>query len=183
MKRFLLVAALLMVVGICNYAVAQSEAEALITGSVESALGLLNVDGDWGVFSPGITYVITPGGFKQPPGPGEGAGIVVGPVGFEVDGNAGSEVLITLVLPPGLASDDENGSLPVNNWTYGWNYDNDPLAAFAAAGPVTGNGVTLRISGSGASGLFLGASVSVPTTAFAGSYTGQIIGSATYTGN
>jgi len=183
MKRFLLVAALLMVVGICNYALAQSEAEALVTGSVENALGLVNVDGDWGVFSPGITYVITPGGFKQPPGPGEGAGVVVGPVGFEVDGNAGSEVLVSLVLPSGLGSDDENGSLPLSNWTYGWNYDNDPGAAFTAAGPVSGSGVTLLISGGGASGLFLGATVTVPTTAFAGTYTGQIIGSAAYTGN
>ncbi len=182
MKRFLLIAALL-VVALCNYAMAQSEAEALVTGSVENALALVNVDGDWGVFSPGNTYVITPGGFKQPPGPGEGAGVVVGPVGFEVDGNAGSTVLVTLVLPPGLASDDENGSLPLSNWTFGWNYDNDPTASFTAAGPVTGSGVTLQISGGGASGLFLGATVTVPTTAFAGTYTGQIIGSATYVGN
>src|ERR1043165_209851 len=103
MKRFLFVAALLMVAGICNYAVAQSEAEALVTASVENELALVNVDGDWGVLSPGVTYVITPGGFKEPPGPAEGAGVVVGPVGFEVDGNAGSEVLVSLVLPSGLA--------------------------------------------------------------------------------
>lgn len=182
MKRFLLIAALL-VVALCNYAMAQSEAEALVTASVENALALVNVDGDWGVMSPGVTYTITPGGFKQPPGPGEGAGVVVGPVGFEVDGNAGSEVLISLVLPAGLQSDDENGNLPCSNWTFGWNYDNDPGASFAAAGPVTGGGVVMQISGGGASGLFLGATVTVPTTAFAGSYTGQIIGSATYTGN
>jgi hypothetical protein len=182
MKRFLFIAALL-VVALCNYAMAQSEAEALVTASVENALALVNVDGDWGVMSPGITYVITPGGFKEPPGPGEGAGVVVGPVGFEVDGNAGSEVLVSLVLPAELHSDDDNGGLPTSNWTYGWNYDNDPAASFAAAGPVTGGGVTLIISGGGATGLFLGASVTVPTTAFAGGYTGQIIGSATYTGN
>ena len=136
MKRFLFVAALL-IVGLCNYAVAQSEAEALIAASVENALALVNVDGDWGTMSPGVTYVITPGGFKEPPGPGEGVGIVVGPVGFEVDGNAGSEVLVSLVLPAGLLSDDENGTLPCSNWTFGWNYDNDPTAPFAAAGPIT----------------------------------------------
>jgi hypothetical protein len=182
MKRFLFIAALL-VVALCNYAMAQSEAEALVTASVENALALVNVDGDWGVMSPGTSYVITPGGFKEPPGPGEGAGVVVGPVGFEVDGNAGSEVLVSLVLPAGLQSDDENGNLPCSNWTYGWNYDNDPTASFNAAGPVTGGGVTLIIGGGAASGLFLGATVTVPTTAFAGGYTGQIIGSATYTGN
>jgi hypothetical protein len=44
--------------------------------------------------------------------------------------------------------------------------------------------VMLRVTGGGAaSGLFLGATVTVPTTAFAGGYTAQIIGSATYTGN
>ncbi|HEV8538171.1 MAG TPA: hypothetical protein VGR15_04515 [Bacteroidota bacterium] len=182
MKRFLIVAALL-IVGLCNYAIAQSEAEALVTASVENELILVNVDGDWGVMSPGVTYIITPSGFKEPPGPGEGAGIVVDAIGFEVDGNAGSEVLVSLVLPAGLLSDDENGSLPTSNWTYGWNYDNDPSVAFSAAGPVTGGGVTLTIGGGAASGLFLGATVSVPTTAFAGGYTGQIIGSATYTGN
>src|SRR5437867_12203711 len=183
MRNFMLALALLLFVGLNQVVFAQSEAEALITASVENALTLVNVDGDWGVFSPGITYVITPGGFKQPPGPGEGAGVVVGPVGFEVDGNAGSEVLVSLVLPSGLGSDDENGSLPLSNWTYGWNYDNDPAAPFTAAGPVSGSGITMLISGGGASGLFLGATVTVPTTAFAGTYTGQIIGSAAYTGN
>ncbi len=173
----------LLLVGLCNFAVAQSEAEALVDAVVENALALVNVDGSWGTMSPGVSYVITPGGFKEPPGPGEGAGVVVGPVGFEVDGNAGSEVLVTLVLPSGLQSVDENGNLPCSNWTYGWNYDNDPTAAFNAAGPVTGGGVTLQIGGGAASGLFLGATVSVPTTAFGGDYIGQIIGSATYTGN
>lgn len=182
MKRFLLIS-ILFIVALSNYAIAQSESEAIVTATVENALALVNVDGDWGVLSPGVTYTITPGGYKQPPGPGEGAGIVVGPVGFEVDGNAGSDVLVSLVLPAALQSDDENGSLPCTNWTYGWNYDNDPTASFAAAGPVSRGGVTLQISGSGASGLFLGATLTVPTTAFAGGYTGQIIGSATYTGN
>src|ERR1051325_4910333 len=130
MKSFMLALALVLFIGLNHVVLAQSEAEALVTASVENELALVNVDGDWGVLSPGVTYVITPGGFKEPPGPAEGAGVVVGPVGFEVDGNAGSEVLVSLVLPSGLASDDENGSLPLSNWTYGWNYDNDPGVAF-----------------------------------------------------
>ena len=182
MNRFLLAVSLL-ALALCNYAFSQSESEALVTMSVENSLALVNVDGDWGVMSPGVIYVITPGGFKEPPGPGEGAGIVVGPVGFEVDGNAGSEVLVSLILPAGLESDDESGSLPCSNWTYGWNYDNDPTASFSAAGPVTSGGITLTIGGGAVSGLFLGATVSVANTAYAGGYTGQIIGSATYTGN
>jgi hypothetical protein len=179
MKRFMFVLALLLVVGLSS-ALAQSEAEALITATVESELVLVNLDGDWGVFSPGQTYVITPGGFKEPPGPAEGVGIVVDPIGFEVDGNPGSDVLVSLVLPAAFVSDDENGNLPVSNWTYGWNYDNDPTVAFAAAGPVTGSAVTVTIGGGAASGLFLGATVTIPTTAFAGGYQAQVIGSATY---
>jgi hypothetical protein len=179
MKRFMFVLALLLVVGLSS-ALAQSEAEALVTATVENELVLVNVDGDWGLFSPGNTYVVTPGGFKEPPGPGEGAGITVDAIGFEVDGNPGSDVLVSLVLPAAFTSDDENGNLPLSNWTYGWNYDNDPSVAFSSAGPVTGSAVTLTIGGGAASGLFLGATVSVPTTAFAGGYTAQIIGSATY---
>jgi hypothetical protein len=179
MKRFMFVLALLLVVGLSS-ALAQSEAEALVTASVESELVLVNLDGDWGLFSPGQTYVVTPGGFKEPPGPGEGAGIVVDAIGFEVDGNPGSDVLVSLVLPAAFTSDDENGNLPLSNWTYGWNYDNDPSVAFTAAGPVAGSAVTLTIGGGAASGLFLGATVTVPTTAFAGGFTAQIIGSAVY---
>jgi hypothetical protein len=48
---------------------------------------------------------------------------------------------------------------------------------------VVGDGVRLIIGGGGSSGLFLGATISVPPTAFAGDYTGQIIGSVTITGN
>lgn len=183
MNRFMLVVALLFVVVMGNIAYAQSEAEALVTATVENALVLVNVDGDWGVFAAGNSYVITPGGFKNPPGPGEGAGVVVGPVGFEVDGNAGDKVVVSLVLPSTFPSDDGNGALAVSNWTYGWNYDNDPAATFSASGPVTGNAVSLTVGGGGATGLFLGATVTIPPTAFAGGYTGQIIGSAAYTGN
>ena len=141
MKRFMFVLALLLVVGLSS-ALAQSEAEALVTASVESELVLVNVDGDWGLFSPGQTYTVTPSGFKEPPGPGEGAGIVVDAIGFEIDGNPGSDVLVSLILPGAFNSDDENGNLPLSNWTYGWNYDNDPGVAFADAGPVTGSAVT-----------------------------------------
>src|SRR5262249_46682092 len=143
MKSLIVALALVLFIGLNHVVFAQSEAEALITASVESALTLVNVDGDWGVFAPGQAYVITPGGFKEPPGPGEGAGVVVGPVGFEVDGNAGSNVVITLVLPSGLQSDDGNGALALSNWTFGWNYDNDPTAPFAASGPIVGSAVTL----------------------------------------
>jgi hypothetical protein len=182
MKRFMFVVAMLMVLGLST-ALAQSEAEILITAAVESELILTNVDGDWGLFSPGESYTVTPSGFKEPPGPGEGAGITVDPVGFECEGNPGSEVLITLVLPAAFISDSENGALPLSNWTYGWNYDNDPTVAFAESGPVVGSAVTVQIGGDALVGVFFGASVSVPTSAFADSYTAQLIGSATYTGN
>ena len=179
MKRFMFVFALLLVVGLSS-ALAQSEAEVLVTATVENELILVNLDGDWGLFSPGQSYVVSASGFKEPPGPGEGAGITVDPIGFEVDGNPGSDVQVTMVLPAAFTSDDENGNLPLSNWTYGWNYDNDPSVAFSQAGNVTGSAVTLSIGGGAASGLFLGATVTIPTSAFAGGYTAQIIGSATY---
>ena len=181
MKTFMCVFALLLVFG--AMAIAQSEAEALVTGEVVSALVLVNVDGDWGVFAAGNTYVVTPAGFKDPPGPGEGAGVVVGPVGFEVDGIGGEDVVVNLVLPGAMNSDDDAAGLPLSNWNYGWNYDNDPTATFTASGAVSGSAVNLSINSSAASGLFLGATITVPPTAFPGTYTAQIIGSAAYTGN
>src|SRR3972149_9161457 len=138
MKRFMFVLALLLVVGL-SAAWAQSEAEALVTAEVENELILVNIDEDWGLFSPGNSYVVTPGGFKEPPAPAEGPGNQVGSPGFEVDGNAGSDGLISLVLPAAFVSDKEEGTLPLSNWTYGWNYENDPGVAFIQAGPGGGN--------------------------------------------
>jgi hypothetical protein len=178
MKRFVIALALLSVVSLSS-ALAQSESQALVTATVEGELVLINVDGDWGLFSPGQTYLVTPSGFKEPPGPGEGPGITVDAIGFELEGNPGSDVLVTLVLPAAFTSDDESGYLPLSNWTYGWNYDNDPSVAFSGAGPVSGNAVVVTIGSAGA-GLFLGATVTVPMTVFSDSYTAQIIGSATY---
>ncbi|HYQ85898.1 MAG TPA: hypothetical protein VES59_01510 [Bacteroidota bacterium] len=183
MKSFMLALALLLFIGLTQVVFAQTEGEALITASVENALTVVPVDGDWGILSPGTIYTITPGGLKNPPGPGEGTGIVVGPVGFEIDGSAGSNVVVTLALPPQLVSDDGNGGIPSVNWMFGWNFDNDATLPFAGSGPVVSNAVTLTISGTGASGLFLGATLRVPETAFAGTYTGQVIASAAYTGN
>ncbi len=182
MKRIMFVLALLLVVGLTT-TWAQSESVTLITAEVESELILAPLEADWGLFSPGQTYTITPGAFKEPPGPGEAAGDQVESVGFEVEGNPNSEVLVTLILPAAFTSEDENGTMPLSNWTYGWNFDDDPGVAFSAAGPVTGSAVSLIIGGDAVVGLFLGADVSVPTTAFTGSYIAQIIGSATYTGN
>ena len=181
MKSFMSLLALLLVFG--AMAIAQTEAETLVDAEVVSALVLVNVDGTWGVFAAGNTYVITPAGYKDPPGPAEGPGVVVGPVGFEVDGVGGESVVVNLVLPGAMNSDDDAPGLPLSNWTYGWNYDNDPTASFTSAGSVTGNAVNLSINSSAATGLFLGATVTVPPTAFPGIYNAQIIGSAAYTGN
>jgi len=181
MKQFMFVFALVLVLG--TTAFAQSEAEALITGEVVSELSLVNVDGDWGVFASGNTYIITPSGFKDPPGPGEGPGVVVGPVGFEVNGIGGEDVVVNMLLPGAMNSDDDAAGLPLSNWTYGWNYDNDPTATFTQSGSVVGGAVTLSINSNATSGLFLGATVTVPTTAFPGTYTAQVIGSAAYIGN
>jgi len=182
MKRFMFVLALLLVVGL-TAAWAQSEAVALINAAVESELIVTNLDADWGLFSPGQNYTITPGAFKEPPGPGESAGDQVESAGFEIEGNPNSEVLASLVLPAAFVSEDQNGTMPLSNWTYGWNFDDDPSVAFQAAGPIVGSAVNLAIGGDAIVGLFLGADVTVPTTAYTGSYIAQVICSATYTGN
>jgi hypothetical protein len=183
MTRFLLLSSFVLFIALSPVAFAQAEASALVIARVENPLSIFNVDGDWGAFAPGGTYVITPGGFKNPPGPSEGGNVVVGPVGFEVAGNAGSHIVVSLNLPSQLISDDGNGGLVTSDWTYGWNYDNDPNRPFAASGSIAGNEVTIGIGGSGVSGLFLGATVTVPPSAFTGSYTGRLVASAAYTGN
>lgn len=182
MNRIMCAAALMLTAGLST-ALAQSEAEILIDAAVESELILTNVDGTWGLFSPGQTYVITPGSFKEPPGPGEGAGILTDPVGFELEGNPGSDVLVSLVLPGAFLSESENGALPLSNWTYGWNYDNDNTVAFVESGPIVGSAVTVTVGGDALVGIFLGATVTVPTSAFPDTYIAQVIGSAAYTGN
>ena len=166
-----------------NAAIAQSEAGALVTAVVNNSLVIVSADGDWGLFASGNTYVVTPSGFKDPPGPGEGPAVVVSPLAFEIGGDAGSDVQIKLVLPSSFRSDDESGELPVISWNYGWNYDDDPFASFVGSGPVAGSGLSLTIGGGAVAGLFLGATVSVPNEAFPGIYTAQVIASVAYLGN
>lgn len=183
MKYALILIGLLLVAVPFNAVFGQSAANSLVTAVVNNSLTLTSIDGDWGLFAAGNTYVVTPSGFKDPPGPSEGPGVVVSPVAFEIGGNVGSTVLVNLVLPSSFKSDDENGELPVTGWNYGWNYDDDPLASFNGSGPVTGNSLSLNIGGTAVTGLFLGATVSVPNTSFPGTYTAQIIASIAYMGN
>lgn len=183
MKYILVILGLLMIAVPFDAAIAQTESEALITATVEQSLALLSSDGDWGLFAGGNVYVVTPAGYKDPPGPGEGPGVVVSPVAFEIAGTAGSDVEVSLILPSAFISDDESGQLPLSNWRYGWNFDADPTASFNGAGPVTSEWVSLSIGGDAVSGLFLGATVSVPNEAFAGVYTAQVIASVVYLGN
>jgi hypothetical protein len=183
MKYLFMLLGMLLVAVPIDTAIAQTESEALVTGTVEQSLALIPSDGDWGLFASGNIYVITPAGFKDPPGPGEGPGVVVSPVAFEIDGSAGTDVQVDLVLPSAFVSDDESGELPLSNWHFGWNYDNDPAASYSDAGQVTGDRVILSIGGEAVSGLFLGATVSVPNESFPGVYTAQVIASVIYLGN
>ena len=70
----------------------------------------------WGSMSPGITYVITPGGFKEPPGPGEGAGITVSAFTFEIRSGPLTRVTVRLSLPTGFTSAESIDSLPLTRW-------------------------------------------------------------------
>jgi hypothetical protein len=183
MKTMLMILGMLLMAVPFNAAVGQSESEALVTATVEQSLALLTSDGDWGLFASGNIYVVTPAGYKDPPGPGEGPGVVVAPVAFEINGDAGSGVQVNLVLPSSFVSDDQSGELPLSNWHYAWNYDDDPTASFNGAGALSGGAISLNIGGDAVSGLFLGATVSVPNEAFPGLYTAQIIASVAYLGN
>lgn len=180
MKRFMFVLALLLVVGLSS-ALAQSEAVLLPTAEVATELLIEpNTDGSFGLLAPGRTYVVTPGGFKEPPGPGEAAGDVVETPSFIVTGDPSAEVVVSLVLPGALISDDGYAGIPLSNWSYAWNYDGAPDATFVSSGPISGNSVPMTIGGDGTAGLLFGTTISVPTTAFAGTYTAQIIGTVAY---
>lgn len=183
MKRFMFVIALLLLVGLSS-ALAQTEAVATALAAIEAEFLIEGLEADWGLFAPGVVYTISASGFKAPPGPEEGVGVgVLDPLGFEVSGSPGTELLVYLVLPAGMSEEDGNAVLPMSNWTYGWNYDADPEASFVGAGPLVGNAVQMAINSNGTSGLYLGATVTVPVTAFIGSYFAEIIGSAVVTGN
>lgn len=162
---------------------AQTQAAAIMSGDVQQPLSIVNIDGDWGTFAPGNTYVMTPGGFKSPPGPGEPIDAMVEALGYTVIGNPGEKVLLSLIIPDRLISEDNGAALPTSNWTYGWNYANDPEETFNQTGPINPDGIQLVIGGDGITGVFIGATVMVPTYTSAGDYFGQVIGRVSHTAN
>jgi hypothetical protein len=174
--------AVIAIVLMSQVAFAQSEAVAIATGAVETTLLIEGQDADWGIFGTGVTYVITAYGFKNPPGPGEAAGDEFDALGFLIEGSANAEILVNFVFPTGLDNVDLGGSrIALNNWQFGWNYDQDPTATFAQSGPVVGNSMTLPLGIDGVVGIFLGCTATVPPTAQEGGYEGQVIGIVSYT--
>jgi hypothetical protein len=128
-------------------------------------------ESSWGVVTSGITYVITPGGFKEPPGPGEGAGVTVSPFAFIIRGTPHSEVTVTLNLPESFISLDANGSLPLTNWTY---VVPPNEGDFGCPCPIPRDSVTMYLDSSGTRILLIGATVSIPENAFEGAYSAGI---------
>lgn len=129
------------------------------------------LDSTWGFVTPGQNYVITPSGFKESPGPGEGAGITVSPFTFEISGPPGAHVTVTLTLPDAFIANDTAGLLPLSSWwAYVYADDWPPWTV----GPEFGDSVTVSIGDSGVAVLSLAAMVTVPITAVPGPYTAQL---------
>ncbi len=134
----------------------------------------------WGSVSPGHTYIITPGGFKEPPGPGEGAGILVSAFTFEIKSEPLTRVTVRLSLPNGFTSAVGFGSLPLTNWTYAIPPKDGWCLHCGEAGPIQGDSVMMYVDSSGVQILIIGATVSVPSHAFPGGYIAGI--TASYSG-
>jgi hypothetical protein len=126
-----------------------------------SASSQFATDESWGKAAQGVAYVVTPAGFKNPAGPGEGAGVTVDPFRFQVTGSAGAWVEVVFALPDSFVADGASGSLPLTHWTYriafgegnewSWWVDSDTLI--------------VPISSSGATVLSFGAMMDVPVAA------------------
>jgi hypothetical protein len=180
MKRFMFVVVLVLSLGL-TAALAQ-DAQAIITAEVTAALELAATGGSWGFFAPGESYIITASTFKEPAGPGEAVGDPVEPVQFDITGDPGTNVELSFVLPAAFTGETYFMSLPISDWTYGYNYDADPAAQFTEAGPLVGSAIALNL-GTGTPSVFLGATVTVPQTALADAYSAQVIASVAVTGN
>ncbi len=184
MKRFMFVLAVLLLVGLST-GLAQNQAATVVLAAVENGMLLEGSEIDWLIFAPGETYVITPGGFKEPPGPGEtiGESIVVDPW-FTLTADAGANVIFDFILPTGLIGETSGVVLGTSNWMYGLTIGGDPSGeAFVGYGPVIGSTASGVVGADGALFVHMGATVSVPNNAPVDAYFGQVICTAIATGN
>ncbi|HTK81947.1 MAG TPA: T9SS type A sorting domain-containing protein [Bacteroidota bacterium] len=145
------------------------------TSDGKRASPLLEDESSWGVVSNGITYVITPGGFKAPPGPGEGSGIAVNPFTFRITGTPMSSVTVRLDLPSTFNSLESNSSLPLTDWTYALPPNDVRCQLCGETGSIQGDSINVFIDSTGMQTLDIGATVSVPLGAFAGGYNASLI--------
>ncbi len=140
---------------------------ALLCSSVSSQY--YTIDESFGIVSQGQMYVITPGGFKEPPGPGEGAGVVVDPFRFMITGSPGEDVDVVLTLPDSFVSNDGTKFIPLMRWTcqiaddWWW-----------GAWPLVNDTITVSIFGGGMTPISIAATLTVPLTACPGPYTAAI---------
>jgi hypothetical protein len=168
-RTFIILGILLILGGI------DAAAQRIAAGEHKQPRHYIEDDSWWGYVSPGVTYVITPGGFKQPPGPGEGPGIVINPFSFQFTGAPLSDVTVKLDLPEAFTSLDFNGSLPLTDWTYALPPNDVRCQLCGETGYIQGDSVSVHIDSSGAQILNLGATLSVPSTAFPGEYNSSIV--------
>lgn len=141
----------------------------------ENAKHIDEADSTWGVMSPGTTYVITPSGFKEPPGPGEGAGVTVSSFRFVIRGTPDAVVTVMFNMSDAFSSEVTNDSLLFTNWVY--NLDWPGVCPHCEGGPIYGDSLRLPIFSGGTTTLFIAATVAVPTEAIAGKYSAEITAS------
>lgn len=104
---------------------------------------------------------------------------------FDIDGETGKEVSLTFTLPTELTHDtDGSTTMPISFGTAaaGYNAGLDDPSAASTFDPNAGTSTTLGTS-SGLLYVYLGGTVSPPSTQKAGSYTGSIVLDVAYTGN
>lgn len=143
----------------------------LVVSLSSSASAQFSGDGSWGTFLQGQSYVVTPGGFKDPPGHGESAAVVVDPFRFIITGSSGEDVNVVLTLPDSFDSDFGASFIPLRNWTY--SFCNDGYG-FQCSGALYSDTISVPVLGNGMTLLSLGATLPVPMTASPGSYTAAL---------
>jgi hypothetical protein len=132
----------------------------------------LATDESWGIVAQNQMYVVTPTGFKNPPGPDEGAGVLVDPFRFLITGPAGEHADVMLNLPDSFVFNGGTESIPITNWTYG--FGDYEWCDFGCFGAVLGETLTVPINRDGTIILRFGATLSVPVGATLGPYTAAV---------
>jgi hypothetical protein len=119
----------------------------------------------------GQDFVVTPRGFKDPPGPSEPADVTVDPFRFVITGSAGEDLYVVMTRPDSFDSEQDTGSIPLISWTFNVRYDDNDLGW---SGLLQGDSIPVSIGSAGIAFLSFGARIPVPDSASSGFYTAGV---------